>query len=188
MGVYSRQWPPPPTIQDITNSFLFLAHFLGTHRHTMGHEGVGIHEVTSWCRRSGWLSRELRCQLLHHLFQMFCCKWGYPIPGLRLTPGQRKGTRRVGTQRAHPECFLGCPGPHSPVEVVNGVTPVITQYANKGWEDHAHIQPGHLHARDICIDVAQYRLFQHWHHIQVPTTRSILLIGQVFVEKRWEFC
>ena len=97
---------------------------------------------------------------------------------------KRKGTRRVGTQRAHPECFLGCPGPHSPVEVVNGVTPVILNMPTKGREDHAHIEPGHLHARDICIDVAQYRLFQHWHHIQVPTTRSILLIGQVFVEKR----
>lgn len=169
MGVYSRQWPPPTTIRDITNSFLFLAHFLGTHRHTMGHEGVGIHEVTSWCRRSGWLSKSSGVSFFITSSKCSAASEGTPYQ-VWLTPGQKKGTRRVGTQRAHPECFLGCPGPHSPVEVVNGATPVILNMPTKGWEDHAHIQPGHLHARDICIDVAQYRLFQHWHHIQVPTT------------------
>jgi len=78
------------TIQDITNSFLFFAHFLGTHRHTMGHEGVGIHEGNKLVQKVRLAIKELRCQLLHHLFQMFCCKGGYPIPGLRLTPGQKE--------------------------------------------------------------------------------------------------
>lgn len=69
------------------------------------------------------------------------------------------------------------------MQVVNGVTPVILNMPAKGWEDHAHIEPGYLHARYICIDVAQYRLLQYRHHVQVPTTLSILLSDQVFVQK-----
>lgn len=53
----------------------------------MGHEGVGIHEGDKLVQEVRLAIKELRCQLLHHLFQMFRRKRGYPIPGLRLTPG-----------------------------------------------------------------------------------------------------
>lgn len=42
-------------------------------------------------------------------------------------------------------------------------------------EDHAHVKPGHLHARDVCVDVAQQRLLQNRHHVQVPAAPGIVL-------------
>lgn len=40
---------------------------------------------------------------------------------------------------------------------------------------HPHIKPGDLHPRDVSVDVAQEWLFQHRHHVQVPTTACIFL-------------
>lgn len=69
------------------------------------------------------------------------------------------------------------------MEVVDGVTPVILNMPAKGREDHAYVEPGHLHAGDVCVDVAQHGLLQHRHHVQVPTTGGILLWGQAFAER-----
>lgn len=63
----------------------------------------------------------------------------------------------------------------SPVEEVDGVTPVVLNVPAEWGETHAYIEPGHLHARDVHIDVGEDWLLQHWHVIQVPAGVGILL-------------
>ena len=55
-----------------------------------------------------------------------------------------------------------------PVQEVDGVAPVVLDVPAEGGEAHAHIEPGHLHARDIHVYVGKDRLLQDWHVIQVP--------------------
>lgn len=62
-----------------------------------------------------------------------------------------------------------------PVQVVDGIAPVVLNMPAKGGEAHPHVQPGHLHARDVCIDVSKDWLLQDGHVVQVPTRESIIL-------------
>lgn len=67
-------------------------------------------------------------------------------------------------------------GEHSvPVEVVDGVAPVVLNVPAERGEDHPHVEPGDLHPRDVSVDVAQQRLLQHGHHVQVPAAARVLL-------------
>ena len=55
------------------------------------------------------------------------------------------------------------------MQVVNGVTPVVLNVPTETGEAHAHIAPGHLHARNVSVDVAQHGLFQAGKVVQVPS-------------------
>lgn len=66
----------------------------------------------------------------------------------------------------------------SPVQEVDGVTPVVLDVPAERGETHAHIKPGYLHARDIHIDVGEHGLLQHRHVVQVPARVGILLSGE----------
>lgn len=54
------------------------------------------------------------------------------------------------------------------MQEVDGVTPVILDVPTERGEAHAHVEPGHLHTRDVHIYVGEHRLLQHWHVVQVP--------------------
>lgn len=54
------------------------------------------------------------------------------------------------------------------MQEVDGVAPVVLDVPAEGGETHAHIEPGHLHTRDVHIDVSEHRLLQHRHVVQVP--------------------
>lgn len=152
---------------------------------------LGFMRVTSWCRRSGWLSKSSGVSFFITSSKCSAAREGTPYQvfgsPLATWKGDTQSGHTRGPEGAYP-ASLASQAPCSPMEVVNGVTPVILNMPAKGWEDHAHIEPGHLHAGNICIDVAQYGLLQHWHHIQVPTTGGILLSGWVFVERGWGLC
>lgn len=64
-----------------------------------------------------------------------------------------------------------------PVQVVDGVAPMILNVPAESGEYHANIKPRHLHARDIAINMAQERLLQYGHNIQVPATAGVVLTG-----------
>jgi len=64
------------------------------------------------------------------------------------------------------------------VQVVDGVAPVILNVPAESREHHADIKPRHLHPRDVSINVAQERLLQHGHHIQVPAAAGVFLPRQ----------
>ena len=61
------------------------------------------------------------------------------------------------------------------MQVVNGVAPVILNVPAESWEHHTDVKPGHLHPRDVSIDVTQQGLLQHGHHVQVPATAGVFL-------------
>ena len=61
------------------------------------------------------------------------------------------------------------------MQVVDGIAPVILNVPAKGGEAHPHIEPRHLHARDVHVDMRQNRLLEHRHVIQVPTRKCIFL-------------
>lgn len=55
-----------------------------------------------------------------------------------------------------------------PMKEVDGVTPVVLDVPAEGGETHSHIEPGHLHAGYVHVDVGQHRLLQDRHVVQVP--------------------
>lgn len=57
----------------------------------------------------------------------------------------------------------------SPVQEVDGVAPVVLNVPAEGGETHPHIEPGHLHTRDVYVDVGEHGLLQHGHVIQIPS-------------------
>ena len=64
-----------------------------------------------------------------------------------------------------------------PVQVVDGVAPVVLVVPAEGGEAHAHVHPGHLHAGDVGLDVRQDRVVQHGDVVQVPAGGHVLLAG-----------
>ena len=62
-----------------------------------------------------------------------------------------------------------------PVEVVDGVAPVVLDVPAEGGEAHAHIQPGQLHATDVGCNVSQHGGIQHRHVVQVPAAAQVML-------------
>lgn len=145
---------------------------------------LGFMRVTSWWRRSGWLSKSSGVSFFITSSKCSAASEGTPYQVFGSPLSKWKGDIESGHTHGPEGVHPASPGPwvpNSPVEVVNGITPVILNVPAKGWEDHAYIEPGHLHARDVCIDVAQYGLLQHWHHVQVPATGSVLLSGEAFV-------
>lgn len=61
------------------------------------------------------------------------------------------------------------------MKVVDGIAPVILNVPAERREAHPHIKPGHLHARNISIDVSKDRLFQYGHIVEVPARKGIFL-------------
>ena len=49
----------------------------------------------------------------------------------------------------------------APMQIIDGVTPMVLDVPAKGGEAHAHVAPRDLHAADVAADVAQDGSFQH---------------------------
>lgn len=52
---------------------------------------------------------------------------------------------------------------------------MILNMPAEGWKHHSHIKPGDLHPGDVSVNVAEERLLQQRHHIQVPATAGVIL-------------
>lgn len=62
-----------------------------------------------------------------------------------------------------------------PMQVVNGVAPMVLDMPAERGEAHAHIQPGQGHATYISRHMRQHRWSHHCHVIQIPPTAQVLL-------------
>lgn len=62
-----------------------------------------------------------------------------------------------------------------PMQVVNGVAPVVFDMPAERGEAHAHIQPGQGHATYIRCDMGQHGRIHHRHVIKVPPTPQVFL-------------
>lgn len=74
--------------------------------------------------------------------------------------------------------------PVSPVQEVDGVTPVVLDVPAERGEAHAHVEPGHLHAGDVHVDVGEHGLLQDRHVVQVPARAGVFLTGEETREVR----
>lgn len=68
------------------------------------------------------------------------------------------------------------PHTHLPMEIVDGVAPVILNMPAEAREAHAHISPGHLHPRYISVHVTQHRPLGIGKVVQVPAGVGIVLL------------
>ena len=73
----------------------------------------------------------------------------------------------VGTERGFP-----------PVEVVDGVGPVVLDVPGEGSEAHADVAPRHLHAADVHADVLQHRGAQHRQVVEIPPAPDVLVVSR----------
>ena len=64
----------------------------------------------------------------------------------------------------------------APVQVVDGVAPVVLNVPAEAGEAHAHVRPRHLHPGDVCVHVAQHRPLDVREVVQVPARHRILLL------------
>lgn len=87
-----------------------------------------------------------------------------------------------------------CTEKYLPMKVVDGIAPMILNVPAERGETHPHIKPGHLHARNISIDMSEDRLLQYRHIVEVPARKGIFLPteGRKFVKNearmRRTFC
>ena len=65
---------------------------------------------------------------------------------------------------------------HSPVQVVDGITPVILNMPTETRKAHPHIRPWHFHPRNICINIAEHRSSKVGHIVQVPSRLGIAFL------------
>ena len=65
-----------------------------------------------------------------------------------------------------------------PVQVVDGVAPVVLDVPAEGGEAHAHVEPGQRHAADVGGDMSQHRRVHHRHVVEVPATLEVFLTAR----------
>lgn len=131
----------------------------------------GFMMVTSWCRRSGWNSNSSGVSFFITSSSRSAAIEGTPYQVLG-SPLEMEDTWGVKgreckvslslkyTYKWHTvsalKSFLNKCIEHAvPVQVVDGVAPVIFNVPAESWEHHAHVEPWHLHPRDVSINMAQ---------------------------------
>jgi len=62
-----------------------------------------------------------------------------------------------------------------PVQVVDGVAPVILNVPAKGGEAHANIKPRKCHPTDVSCYMSQNRWVHHGQVVEVPATFEVFL-------------
>lgn len=62
-----------------------------------------------------------------------------------------------------------------PVQVVDGVAPVILDVPAEGGKAHAHIKPRQRHPTDVSRYVSQHRRVHHCQVVEVPATFEVFL-------------
>lgn len=61
-----------------------------THRNTMSHEDIGVHDGDELVQQVRLELKQLWRQLLHNIFKLFSGRRRNPIPSLRFTPGDER--------------------------------------------------------------------------------------------------
>lgn len=69
-----------------------------------------------------------------------------------------------GNREVKGDCFLHWVySSNSPMQIVNGIAPVVFYMPTKWGEAHSYVQPGQFHPTDVCSDVSKHRLLHHRH-------------------------
>lgn len=137
--------------------------------------------VTSWWRRSGWNSNSSGVNFFITSSSRSAATEGtpYQVLGSPLEVTDNSTTERFVLHPCYPTTWhlsSDYVDKHPvPVQVIDGVAPVVLNMPAEGRKHHSHIKPGDLHPRDVSIDVAKEGLLQQRHHIQVPATAGIIL-------------
>ena len=63
-----------------------------------------------------------------------------------------------------------------PMEVVDGVAPMVFNVPTEAGETHAHVRPGNLHAGNISIHIAEDGALDIGEVVQVPAGFDILVL------------
>lgn len=146
---------------------------------------LGFMMVTSWCRRSGWNSNSSGVNFFITSSSRSAATEGTPYQvfgsplGVRENQQQR-GLSYILTWHSRYTTIWHLSSNYVdrhpvPVQVIDGVAPVILNMPAESWKHHSYIKPGDLHPRDVSINVAKEGLLQQRHHVQVPATAGIIL-------------
>ncbi len=164
---------------------------------SVGHQGVRVPDRDQLVQQVGLRLKQLRGKFPHHLLQLFRSKTRSSIPGFRLPPVVMKinmSWNETKIYKSRPEVYLYKPPDQTlalikqnlwgnralgtflvPVQVVDGVTPVILDVPAEGREAHADIKPRQRHSTDVSCHMSQYRGVHHRQVVQVPATLEVFL-------------